>query len=699
MSKKAVQAKIEELRRQINRHNHLYYILDSPEISDAEYDRLMRKLIELEEKHPDLVTPDSPTQRVGAAPLEAFGTIEHTVPMLSLGNAFSHDELREFDERVRKGLGESLPEGGIQYVVEPKYDGSAVELVYENGVLANGSTRGDGVRGEDVTQNLRTIRAIPLRLAGDSGLPGRVGLPARLEARGEVILNKNDFEEMNRRRIKEGEQPFANPRNAAAGSLRQLDPKITAKRPLSIFIHGHGIIEGREFETHYEKMRTLGEWGLRVNLEEIKQASGIEKVIEYCAEIEQRREDFPYEIDGVVVKIDRSDLQNALGSTSRSPRFAIAYKFPAQEEETVVNDIITDIGRTGAITPVAVLKPVRVGGVEVRRATLHNEDEVARKDVRVGDHVVIRRAGDVIPEVVRVLPEKRTGEEKKFEMPRECQLCGSAIERTAGEAVSYCTGSGCHAKQLEHLTHFVSKNAMDIDGLSEKRIKRFIDEGLIEDAADLYFLPREWLVPLEWGKEPSADKLLVGIFKKTEKWVDNLLDSIETSRDTTLARFIYALGIRNVGETVARVLADEFESLDRIQNATQERLEQVEGIGPVLAQSIHTFFLQQVNQDFIAALKKAGVKARHEEGPAGARLEGKMFVFTGILAHFSRDEARKRVEDLGAHVASSVSKKTDFVVVGTDPGSKYDKALQLEVDILNEEDFIKRLEKWKKSSQ
>lgn len=664
MAKEDARTEIEDLRGQINHHNHLYFVLDSPEISDADYDALMRRLTSLENDNPDLITPDSPTQRVGAAPLEAFGTIEHTIPMLSLGNAFSHDELREFDERARKGLG--VREESIDYIVEPKYDGSAVELVYENGLFVSGSTRGDGVRGEDVTQNLKTIRSVPLRLRDGSDVP------VRLEVRGEVILNKDDFDKMNRKRLEEGEQPFANPRNAAAGSLRQLDSNVTAKRPLSIYIHGTGAIEGRDFETQWEAMEAFRSWGLRVNLGEMRRVKGIEEAIEYCKEVEEKREEFAYEIDGAVIKVDRFSLQESLGATSRSPRWAIAFKFPAQEEVTVVENIIVNVGRTGAVTPVACLKPVRVGGVEVRRATLHNEDEVARKDIRIGDQVIIRRAGDVIPEVVRAVAEKRTGDEKKFVMPVQCPVCGSAVERMPGEAASYCTGSSCRAQLVEHIIHFASKAAMDIDGLGQMRVEQFVNEGLIEDVADLYFIEKEQLVPLERMAEKSAD---------------NLIEAIARSRRTTLARFIYALGIRQVGEHVARVIADHFGSLERIENASTEQLEQVMEVGPIVARSIHTFFRQPTNIQLIKRLQEGGVEIEVEEKAAGSPLEGKTFVLTGTLEHFKRDEAKKLIQRLGGRASSSVSKKTDYVVAGADPGSKYDKAKKLSVKILSEEEF------------
>jgi DNA ligase (NAD+) len=667
MTKEDVHAEIEKLRREIDHHNYLYHVLDSPEITDAEFDRLMRRLTELEEQHPEFITPDSPTQRVGGAPLEEFGTVEHTVPMLSLGNAFSHDEIREFDKRVRKALGEKE----IVYVVEPKYDGSAIELVYEDGVFVRGSTRGDGVRGEDVTQNLRTIRTVPLKLKFDSHIP------ARLEARGEVILYKKDFEEMNRIRAEKGEPLFANPRNAAAGSLRQLDPKITASRPLRIFIYGRGVIENHEFETHWETLQAFRDWGLRVNLPAMRRLTGIEDVIKQCSEMEEMRHSLPYEVDGAVIKVDRYDFQDALGATSKSPRWAIAFKFAPQEEETIVEDIGVNVGRTGAVTPVAFLKPVHVSGVEVKRATLHNEDEVARKDIRIGDHVIVRRAGDVIPEVVKSIPSKRTGKEKKFQMPKKCPVCGSAVERAPGEAASYCTGSTCRAQLLERIVHFASKGAMDIDGLGEMRVMQLVDEGLINDPADLYFLKKDNLVPLERMGDKSAE---------------NLIRSIDKSRNTTLARFLYALGIRHVGEHVAKVLADHFGSLETLVQASRERLQDAPEIGPVVAQSIHTFFRQPNNIELIEKLKKGGVEIKREERVAGAPFEGKTFVFTGALEHFKRDEAKKLVERLGGRASSSVSKQTDYVVAGADPGSKYDKAKELGVTILSEPEFRKLVE-------
>ncbi len=667
MTHKDPQAEIEELRQQINHHNFRYYVLDDPEISDAEYDRLMRRLIELEENHPEYVTPDSPTQRVGAEPLEAFGTIEHTIPMLSLANAFSHDEIREFDKRVRKTLGKQE----VDYVVEPKYDGSAVELVYERGVFIYGSTRGDGFRGEDVTQNLKTIRSIPLRLKKDSDLP------ARLEVRGEVLLNKKDFEEMNRKRAEKGEPLFANPRNAAAGSLRQLDPKITAARPLNIYVYGRGAIEGSNLTTHWDAMNAFRQWGLRVNLPMMRRVKGIDEVIECCRELEEKRHTLPYEVDGAVIKVDRFDYQEILGSTSKSPRWAIAFKFAAQEEETIVENIDVNVGRTGAVTPVAFLKPVRVSGVEVKRATLHNEDEVARKDVRIGDHVIVRRAGDVIPEIVKSIPSKRRGTEKKFRMPKTCPVCGSAVERTPGEAASYCTGSSCRAQLLERIIHFASKGAMDIDGLGEMRVEQLVNEGLIRDAADLYYLKKDQLLPLERMGEKSAQ---------------NLIDSIDRSRKPTLARFLYALGIRHVGEHVAKVLADHFGDLEKIKNASREQLEHVPEIGPVVAQSVHTFFCQPKNLELIDKLVKGGVEIRREKKVAGAPLEGKTFVFTGSLERFKRDEAKKLVERLGGRATSSVSSQTDYVVAGADPGSKYDKAKELGVKILSESEFQKMVE-------
>ncbi|RJP20836.1 MAG: NAD-dependent DNA ligase LigA [Candidatus Abyssobacteria bacterium SURF_5] len=668
MSKEQARAEIEDLRRRINHHNYLYYVLDNPQITDAEYDRLIRRLIELEEKHPELIIPDSPTQRIGAAPAVEFATVEHSVPMLSLGNAFSYDELRDFDKRVRKGVRVD----SLEYVCEPKYDGSAIELVYENGRLVTGSTRGDGYRGEDVTQNLKTIRTVPLRLQGE-------GVPARLEARGEVVLNLKDFEELNRKRLEKGEPIFANPRNAAAGSLRQLNPRITASRPLNVYIYARGHIEDHDFETHWDTMQTFRDWGLRVNLPEMRLVQGIEEAVEYCRDLEERRHSLPYEVDGAVIKVNRYEYQDALGATSKSPRWAIAFKFAAQEEETVLEEIAVNVGRTGAVTPFAILKPVRVSGVEVRRATLHNEDEIARKDIRAGDHVIVRRAGEVIPEIVKSIPEKRTGKEKIFQMPRKCPVCGSAIERTPGEVASYCTGSSCPAQQLEHIIHFASKGAMDIDGLGEMRVLQFLNEGLIQDAGDLYYLKKEQIVPLERMADKSAE---------------NLIRSIDKSRHTTLGRFLYALGIRHVGEHTAKVLAAHFGSLKNIMNASLEQIDQVREIGPVVAQSVHTFFRQPKNIELINKLLEGRIKIKREEKAEETPLQGKTFVFTGALEHFKRDEAKKLVERLGARASSSVSKQTDYVVAGAEPGSKYDTAKKLGVNIISEAEFHKMVEQY-----
>jgi len=661
-SKKKAAEEIEELRKEINYHNYRYYVLDSPVISDQEYDRLLRRLEELEKMYPDLVTPDSPTQKVGAPPREEFGTVTHSIPMLSLQNAFSEGEVVEFDRRIKRLLGMSQ----IEYVAEPKIDGLAVELVYRNGVYVQGSTRGDGYVGEDVTDNLRTIRSLPLRLI-ETKLP----VPGLLEVRGEVYMSKKDFAELNRRREREGEPLFANPRNAAAGSVRQLDPSVTASRKLNIFVYAIGRAEGVEFSKHSEVLDSFRSWGLRVN-REIRICDSIEKAIRFHQDLEARRKDLDYEIDGVVLKVNRLDLQGQLGEISRSPRWAIAYKFEPEQATTVIKDIVVQVGRTGALTPVAVMEPVHVGGVEVKRATLHNQDEIDRKDVRIGDTVIIQRAGDVIPEVVAVVKEKRTGKERKFRIPDTCPVCGADVYKDPDEAVSRCTNISCPARIKQSIKHFASKGAMDIDGLGSKLINQLVDRGLVTTVADLYRLKKSELAGLERLADKSAQ---------------NVIDAIEKSKQTTLARLIYALGIRHVGEHVARVLADSFDSIDAIEKASLDELTSIREIGPKVGESIYAFFRQKQNQKVIRDLVSAGVRfapPRH-----ATRLEGKVFVFTGALHDYKRSEAKKIVEQLGGTVASSVSKKVDFVVVGEDPGSKLEEAQRLGIKIIDEATFKK----------
>jgi len=671
MNKEKSKREIGRLREEIEHHNWRYYVLDDPEISDAEYDELMRLLSELEKKFPEYVTPDSPTQRVGAPPLEEFTHVEHRVPMLSLTNAMDEEETKEFDGRVKRFLNRSEA-GKIEYVAEPKFDGLGVELVYENGLFIVGSTRGDGVRGEDVTVNLKTIKSIPLRLRGKSA-----NLPRRLEVRGEVYMNIKDFEALNRERKKKGEPLFANPRNAAAGSLRQLDSSITAGRPLDIFLYAPGSVEGWRFSSQWEFLQQIPAWGLRVN-SHIRRCGGIEEAVEYGAEMQKMRDTLPYEIDGVVVKVNEFALQVRLGTISRSPRWAIARKFPPRQETTRVIDIVAQVGRTGAITPVAIMEPVRIGGVEVQRATLHNQDEVDRKDVRVGDTVVVQRAGDVIPEVVKVIPGKRPAGTKRYALPSKCPVCDAEVIRLEGEAVARCTGISCPAQLKEHIRHFASRRAMDIDGLGEKLIDQFVDSGKVRSVADLYFLTREDLVPLERMADKSAS---------------NIVEAIDKSRQTTLERFIFALGIRHVGEHIAKVLAAAFGSIQKIQRAGEEKLRSIREIGPQIAQSIKTFFSQSGNIAVIQRLRKGGVRWKAPAKASVGRLEGKTFVFTGALEKFSREEAKSLVEQEGGHASSSVSKSTDYVVAGADPGSKYEKAKKLGVKILTEEEFITLLGK------
>jgi DNA ligase (NAD+) len=665
MDREKARREIDALRGEIERHNWRYYVLDDPEISDARYDGLMRRLVDLEKQFPEFRTPASPTQRVGAAPLDEFGQVKHRSPMLSLDNSMSEDETREFDRKVKRFL--KLPEGErIEYVAEPKFDGLGIELVYEEGRFVVGSTRGDGVTGEDVTANLKTIRALPLKLRG-------ADIPRRLEVRGEVYMDVRNFEALNREREKKEEPLFANPRNAAAGSIRQLDPSITAGRPLNVFLYAPGIVEGWGFENQWDFLQQLPEWGLRVN-RHIRKCLGIEDAIGYCKEMSDIREKLPYEIDGVVIKVNSFALQERLGIISRSPRWAIAHKFPPKQETTRILDIVAQVGRTGALTPVALMEPVRIGGVEVKRATLHNQDEVDRKDVRVGDTVVVQRAGDVIPEVVKVIAGKRPPRTKRYVLPTRCPVCGADVVRLEGEAAARCTGISCPAQLREHIQHFSSRRAMDIDGLGEKLVGQLVDTGVVKSIADLYFLTKEDVLRLERMAEKSAS---------------NLLEAIGKSRETTLDRLIYALGIRHVGEHVAKVLAGAFGSMERLQNAGEDELLAIREVGPEIAQSIRTFFGQRANVEAIERLFKGGVKYSHLKKREKGALAGKSFVFTGTLENLSREEAKKLVEDLGARASGSVSGKTDYVVAGADPGSKYEKAKKLGVRVLTEGEFIR----------
>ncbi len=657
----AIKKRVEKLREEIEYHNYRYYILDQPEISDAQYDRLMRELEKLEEEYPELRSPNSPTQRVGASPLEAFEIVRHTLPMLSLANAFDENEAKEFDKRVKKFLG--FP-ADVIYVAEPKLDGLAVELVYEEGSFVIGSTRGDGIHGENITQNLRTIKTIPLQLVRKE-----VSVPKRLEVRGEVIIQIDKFKALNRRREELGDPPFANPRNAAAGSVRQLDPKITRERPLEIYCYGIGEVRGQSFKTQDEILQTLPKWGLRTNPYS-RRCRNIDEVLDYYHEMNEKREKLPYEIDGIVIKVDRIDLQARLGEISKSPRWALAFKFAPKQEATKILDIIVQVGRTGALTPVAVMEPVRVGGVEVSRATLHNQDEIDRLDVKIGDAVIIQRAGDVIPEVVRVITSKRTGGEKRFRMPSSCPACGAEVIKEG--VICRCIGLDCPAQLKGRIKHFASKRAMDIDGLGVKLIDQLVDKGLVKDVADLYSIKKEELIALERMASKSAQ---------------NIIDAIEKSKTKSLGKFLFALGILHVGETTAEDLSSHFPRLDDFLLLSEEDLMKVEGIGPEVSASVVRFFRDKKNRESIERLKKAGIKLIESRAREKGKLAGKTFVFTGTLTSYGRDQARNVVESLGGTTASSISKKVDFVVVGEDPGSKADKAKELGIPTLTEEEF------------
>ncbi len=655
----------EELRQAIEYHNWRYYVLDAPEIPDAEYDRLLRELEALEARHPELQIADSPTRRVGAPPLAQFAQVAHGTPMLSLNNAFSDEEVAAFDRRVREGAG--LAE--IEYAVEPKFDGLAVGLTYEDGRFVQGATRGDGYTGEDVSANLLTVRAIPMRLASADA-------PRRLEVRGEVLMLKKDFEALNASQRARGEKEFVNPRNAAAGSLRQLDSRITASRRLTFFAYGIGAWEGTELPaTHAAVLAKLAGWRLPVNPER-RVVKGVAGLLAYYRDMGAARPALPFDIDGVVYKVNDLALQARLGFVSRAPRFAIAHKFPAQEEMTLVEGIEVQVGRTGALTPVARLKPVFVGGVTVTNATLHNQDEIDRKDVRIGDWVIVRRAGDVIPEVVSVVLSRRPRPAPpRFDILARhpvCPVCGSRVVREEGEAVARCTGGlYCPAQRKQALLHFASRRAMDIEGLGEKLIDQLVDLRLVRNPSDLYGLHQDTLAGLERMGPKSAA---------------NLLAAIEASKHTTLARFIFSLGIRNVGEATARDLANHFGSLDALMDAPIESMMNVPDVGPVVARSIADFFLEGHNRGVIAALRKAGVRwpENRLQAPAAGPLAGKTCVLTGTLAGLSREQAKARIEAAGGKVAGSVSKKTDFVVAGADPGSKLTKAQELGVTILDE---------------
>ena len=660
-----VKQRVEELRTLINYHNYRYYVLDSPEISDAEYDALMRELSQLEAEHPQLVTPDSPTQRIGAPPVEEFGVVEHRLPLLSLANAFSYEELAAWHKRTSNLL------GGRQFdlVCEPKIDGLAVALTYIDGLFVTGATRGDGYRGENITQNLRTIRSIPLSVAK--------GAPPRFEVRGEVYLPKAGFKKLNEGRAKEGLPLFANPRNAAAGSVRQLDSSITARRPLDIFVYGLGWAEGKTIpDTHWEIMQYLKSLGFKIN-PNIRLCSTIDEAESYYQRWVKSHESWPYEADGMVVKVDSIALQEELGVVAHEPRWAIAYKFPAVQGTTRLIDIGINVGRTGSLNPYAIMEPIRVGGVVISSAALHNEEDIHRKDIRIGDWVIVQRAGEVIPEIVGPVVSRRTGSETIFLMPSRCPVCGAEVVKPEGEAMHRCTNAACPSQALERIRHFVSRGAMDIEGVGEKLCQALFEKGLVKNPADLYYLTREQLLTLE---------------RMADKSVSSVLNSIEGSKNRPLARVIFALGITHIGEEYAELLAENFSSIDELAKATPEELLSLPSVGPKVANSIVVFFKQEGNKSIIEKLRKAGVRLGKEKSeerkPEELPLAGLEFVLTGKLEAFTRQEAEAKINALGGKASSDVTKKTSYVIVGADPGSKVAKAEKLGVKTLSEVEFL-----------
>ena len=663
-AKAAVKGEIEKLREKLRHHEYLYYVADEPEISDAAYDRLMNSLKELEAAHPELVTADSPTVRVGGTPREGFQTVRHVRPMLSLDNAFSYDDLRNFDRRVREGIGREE----IEYIAEHKFDGLSISLQYQGGVLVRGVTRGDGSTGEDVTPNVKTIRSIPLRV--DAAALKKAKLPGDFEVRGEVMMTRKAFEALNRAQEQAGGKIFVNARNSAAGSVRMLDSAVTASRRLDFFAYYLYVGGKVPFAKHSDSLEALGQLKFRAN-ENWKLCDGIEKVIAYCEAWEGKREKLPYEIDGVVIKVNATAIQNELGFTAKAPRWAVAYKYPARQETTVVNDIRVQVGRTGTLTPVAVLEPVQVGGVTVSRSTLHNMDEIGRLGLQIGDTVLIERAGEVIPHVLKVVKEGK--DRQPFRMPKNCPECGSKIHKDEEEVAYRCVNSACPAKRRESLLHFASRHAMNIDGLGEKIVDQLVDKKMVKDVADLYALKLEDVAELERMGEKSAQ---------------NLLDEIAESKKSPLERVIYALGIRFVGERTGQLLAEHFSSLDDFAAASEEQLMEVGEVGPKVAAAIAEFFSESANRQLIKKLEKAGVRPVAEKRTVKSdKFAGKSFVFTGGLANRSREEAAELVMQHGGKISGSVSKKTDYVVVGTDPGSKHDKAKELGVTILDEGEF------------
>lgn len=668
-----IKKRIEALRKEIERHNRLYYQKDKPEISDAGYDRLFQELKELEAAHPELASPDSPTQRVGAEPVEKFAPVEHAVPMLSLDNGFSAGDVIEFDARIKRFLGTDEP---VSYLAEPKIDGVAVELVYESGSLVQASTRGNGLVGEEITGNIKTILTTPLTLRQREDRP----YPGRLEVRGEVYLPLDEFGRLNERRKAKGQAVFANPRNAAAGSLRQLNPRVTATRPLAMFCYALARPGTAGVKTQSELLRVMRGWSLRAN-PDVAVCASVDEVLDFYHDLDQRRRGLAYEVDGLVIKVDSLELQDRLGATTRSPRWALAFKFTPPSAETVLERIEVQVGRTGALTPVAIMKPVKIGGVTVSRATLHNEDEVRRKDIRPGDTIMVQRAGDVIPEVVRALPEKRTPGAVLFVMPNTCPACGSEVVRLPSEALHRCPNASCPAQIKEHLVHFGSKNALDIDGLGPKIVDLLVERDMVHSPADLYAIKLDELAALPRLAAKSAQ---------------NLIKALEQSKETTLERFICALGIRHVGRRLAHVLAEHYGDLDSLGRAVLEDLEAVNEVGPKVARSLVSFMSNPHNEELIDRLTgpEIGFKLQPPLRPVGpSPLAGKMVVLTGALKGMTREEAKARIASAGGRVSSSVSRKTDYIVVGADPGSKAGRAVELGVAVLNEDDFRKLLER------
>lgn len=663
---KDIESRIKELREIINYHNYKYYVEDNPEISDYEYDTMYRELEQLEQEHPDLITPDSPTQRVGGQAVEGFERVVHTVPMQSLSDVFNESELRAFDDRVRAIVGKD-----VEYVVEKKIDGLSVSLLYENGRFVRGATRGDGRVGEDITQNLKTIKSIPLVLNEDIPL---------IEVRGEVYISRKNFIKINKEQEENGLPTFANPRNAAAGSLRQLDPKIAAKRRLDIYIFNIQRIEGKTFNTHSETLEYMKKLGFKV-IPDYKICSSIDEVIDAINDIGEKRGETPFEIDGAVVKVNLLSQREMLGSTSKAPRWAVAYKYPAEKKQTVIKDIWVNVGRTGVLTPNAVLEPVRIAGTTVSRATLHNMDYIRQKDIRIGDTVWIQKAGDIIPEVLEVVFEKRTGDEKEFKMPDECPVCGAEVIREEGEAAYRCMGIECPAQLYRSIVHFASRDAMDIEGLGPSIIKALLKNELIKGVADLYYL------------KDKKDEL-IKMERMGEKSVENLLNSIERSKQNNIDRLIYGFGIRHIGLRAAQLLAENFDSIDELMNAKAEDIVKIDEFGEKMARSVEIFFKQEQTRDTINKLKKAGVnlKSHGKKQVKDNRFEGLTFVLTGTLTSYTRSEAGKIIESFGGKVTNTVSKKTSYVLAGDQAGSKLDKARQLGIPVISEEEFNKMID-------